>query len=70
MIAGTNESKTSTKHISCECKCKRDGTKCNSNHLWSKINVDVSVKNIIYVKKNMFGIQVHVFVKIFSKYYG
>ena len=33
-------------------------------------NVDVSVKNIIYVKKNMFGIQVHVFVKIFSKYYG
>ena len=28
------------------------------------INVDVSVKNIIYVKKNMFGILVHVFVKM------
>ena len=27
------------------------------------INVAVSVKNIIYVKKNMFGILVHVFVK-------
>ena len=28
------------------------------------INVDVSVKNIIYVKKNMFGILVHVFIKM------
>ena len=28
------------------------------------INVDVSVKNIIYVKKNKFGILVHVFIKM------
>ena len=28
------------------------------------INVDVSVKNIIYVKENMFGILIHVFVKM------
>ena len=28
------------------------------------INVDVSVKNIKLVKKNMFGILVHVFVKM------
>ena len=28
------------------------------------INVDVSVKNIIYVKKNMFGIVVDVSVKM------
>ena len=28
------------------------------------INVDVSVKRFIYVKKNMFGILVNVFVKI------
>ena len=28
------------------------------------INVDVSVKNIRYMKKIMFGILVHVFVKI------
>ena len=27
------------------------------------INVNVSVKNIIYVKTNMFGILVHVFAK-------
>ena len=32
------------------------------------INVDATVKNIIYVKKNMF--RNLLFVKIFSKYYG
>ena len=30
MITGTNESKTLTKHISCESQSKRDGRKCNS----------------------------------------
>ena len=28
-IRGKNESKTLTKHISCECKFKFDATKCN-----------------------------------------
>ena len=31
MIIGINESETLTKHISCECKCKFDGKKFNSN---------------------------------------
>ena len=31
MITGINELKTLTKHISCECECKFDGRKCNSN---------------------------------------
>ena len=31
VISGTNESKTLSKHILCECKCKLDGIKCNSN---------------------------------------
>ena len=35
MITGINESKTLTKHISCEYKCKFDGTKCNSNQWWN-----------------------------------
>ena len=35
MIRETNESKTLTKHISCECKCKLDGTKCNPNQWWN-----------------------------------
>ena len=31
MIIGINESKALKKHISCECKCKFDGRKCNSD---------------------------------------
>ena len=35
MITGINESKTLIKHISCECKCKFDETKSNSNQWWN-----------------------------------
>ena len=31
MTAGINESKTLKKHISCKCKYKLDGRKCNSD---------------------------------------
>ena len=31
MITGRNESKTFTMHISCECKCKFNGKRCNSD---------------------------------------
>ena len=31
MITGKNESRILVKVISCECKCKFDGRKCNSN---------------------------------------
>ena len=37
------------------------------------INVDVSVKNVMYVKKVMFGTLLHITVKLevaSSKYYG
>ena len=33
-------------------------------HGKTTINVDVSIKNIIYVEKIMFGILVHVFVRM------
>ena len=36
MVIGINESKTLTKHISCECKCRFDGRKCNSDQWWNK----------------------------------
>ena len=36
MIAVINESKKLIKHISCECKCKFDGTKYKSNQWWNK----------------------------------
>ena len=66
MITGINESKTLKRHVSCKCKCKFD--KKISNFVIQinsgiTINVDVSVKNIINVKKIIFGILVHVFVK-------
>ena len=35
MITGKFESKIWTKDISCECKCKFDGRKCNSNRKWN-----------------------------------
>ena len=35
MITGKNDSKTLTKHISCECKYKFDGRKCSSNQWWN-----------------------------------
>ena len=38
MITEINESKTLTKHISCECKCKFDGRKCNSDQKWNNDN--------------------------------
>ena len=31
MISEINESKASIKHTSCECKCRIDGRKCNSD---------------------------------------
>ena len=38
MISGENELKTLTKHVSCECKCKFDGRKCNSKGSNQKCN--------------------------------
>ena len=35
IITRINGSKTLTKHISCECKCKLDRKKCNSDQWWN-----------------------------------
>ena len=35
MITGINELKTLAKHISCECKCIFEDTKCNLNQIWN-----------------------------------
>ena len=64
MITGINESKTLTKHISCECKCKFDGTKFLSNQWWIN-NKDVNIKKLkMYVKKITFGTLLHVVLKM------
>ena len=43
MITGINESKTLTKVMSRECKCKFDGRKCNSDQWWNNDNTNMSV---------------------------
>ena len=35
LITGIDELKTLAKHISCECKCKFDRKKCNSDQWWN-----------------------------------
>ena len=64
MITGKNELKILTKDISCECKCKFGGEKCNSDQWWNNDKCFVSVKNFMYVKKIIFGILVHVIAKM------
>ena len=63
MITGINELKTLTKHISCESKCRFDGRKSNSHQCWNDDNFNMSVKNVMYVNKIMFGMLLHVVVK-------
>ena len=63
MITGIIESKALTKHISSAYKCKLDGTNCNSNKWWN--NKDrCECKDIIYMKKIIFGILLHVIVRM------
>ena len=64
MITGIDKSKTLTKHISCECKCKFDGRKYNSDQWWNDGNADVSLKNVIYLKNIIFEILIHVGVRM------
>ena len=46
-MTGKNESKTLTKDISCEYKCKSDGRKCNSNQiLFNEKNITRKTQNV------------------------
>ena len=53
IITGIYESRTLTKHVSCQCKCKFDGRRYNLNYWQNNENANVSVKNIMYVQKIM-----------------
>ena len=64
MITGINESKT----LACECKCRFDGKNVIQINDGIIINVDVSVKKLMYVKNIMFGIPLHVIVKMENIY--
>ena len=64
MIKGINESKTLTKHISGKCKFKLDEKNVIQINSGIMINSDVNVKNVIYLKKIIFGILLHVLVQM------
>ena len=65
MIRKINQSKTLINNISFECKCRFHGKK-NVIQINGeiKINVDVNVKKVMYVKKVIFEILVNVFVQM------
>ena len=65
IITEINKPKTLTEYISCECKCRFDGRKFNSGQWW---NNDKCIFECMYVKKIMFGILLHVVVKIENIY--
>ena len=61
MITGINESKILTKHVSFKWKAIQNVIQIRIGII---INIDASVKSIIYVKKIIFKILLHVVVKM------
>ena len=45
-----NEAKTMAKHISCDFKCKFNGTTCNSNQKWNNETCRCERKMIVSAK--------------------
>ena len=64
MITKINKLITLTKHISWECKCRFDDRKYNADQWWNNDKCRCEYKNVMYVKKIMFGILLHVIVKM------
>ena len=64
MIPCINESKTLTNQFHANVNVNLMKQNVSQINFGITINVDVSVKNIMYVKKNMFGILLHVIVKM------
>ena len=46
MVIGINESKALKKHISCKCKCKFHGRKCDLDRKWNNDKCRCECKNI------------------------
>ena len=63
IIAGIHEFKILTKHLQCEYKYEFDGRKCNSNQKWYNDKYYIW-KNIIYEKKVIIEILLHVVSKM------
>ena len=70
MITKKDEAKAMTEHISCDCRCKFNSTKCNSKQKWNIKTCQCKCKNyhekIISVKKIIIGTVAHILVRIVS----
>ena len=64
MITGINESKTLTKHIHAHVNVNLMKQNVHQINGGIMINVGVSVKKFVYMKKIMFRILLHVIVKM------
>ena len=64
MITGINKLKIFANYVSCKYKYKFDGKKCNSNQKSNNNKCLCECKNIIYVKKIIFGILTPAVVKM------
>ena len=51
IITGMNELKSLTRHISCECKYKFDGRKCNADHCWNNDKCRCECKTSCMLKR-------------------
>ena len=60
----STESEILTKDISCECKCKFNWRKYDSNLKWNKDKSRCECKNRRNVKKIIFGILIHAVAKM------
>ena len=52
MTTGKNEAKTMLKHISFDCKCKRNSTTCNLNPTWNNEKCQCDCTNYRKYKKD------------------
>ena len=64
MITGINESKILPNNISWEYRCRFDGRKWDSDQSLNSDKCWCECKKVMYVKKIMFGILLHVVVKM------
>ena len=68
VVAGINESKELTKHISCISHANVNVDLIEENVIQINggimININVSANNVIYVEKIIFGILLHVVMKM------
>ena len=52
MITNKDEAKAMTEHISCDCKCEFNSTKCNSKQKWNNKTCQYECKNYRKCKRD------------------